>query len=288
MVDTYGSVIDNTPWYWQQPFEQKVSSRWLRFLWAVENRIATPKNGDIIYNTTTNNVEIYNQQYYQSYWALEVTQPILWNVWDLVKYNWQLREAVQWPALTGWWVPIADLPSSPRWVATQKISWWVWWRTYYAETYSSITLSAWSTNIWWTIGQWISSIQWSLLDYAIRIPYNWYYLIVATVEYNEISGEATRGISAIADTSMWWPPSLINLNGIEYAPGTLNATTTWTDSVWWSITATTTVSRWLQVWYTQQYVKTALLKKWYIITVRANHDDPTPRQAFCWFSITQL
>jgi len=279
-------VTDTTPWFWVEANNQKVNQMWFRFLGAWAERPAKPRRWDMIYNTKTRKIEIYVSEFYRWWTVPTVSNAYIAQPWDYADVAWVL-----WYTETGAWTPLMPAPSDRE--RTNTISFWAEQQSYFLRNYAIIDelIPTWVyTQIWWLSLDYVTS---TLPDSrGIKtwiIPYTWYYLLLWNVSWLQKQGETKtelrlmKGVQQIA-YDMHEIPAMAFI-------------TTWTDSVGWPITATTTSTSSALDYVSQKVVRYGKLEEWDIISVEVRHNAwsdltatpwttfPTSTQYQTWFSI---
>lgn len=233
-IKNYELDLIKTPGLWTNaPLENSISIREIKRLWELPDAPLTPKRWDIYFDTKLRKLLVYETRRF--FWDRDkyaVDGRITGNtykVWDYVEVAPYLYEcindhvSVAFPDPTNWiasnvirrWVPL-------DWSMTTQILW-------ANQTIPSWTLTKLNYNLFYG-NRWNAMINAG--DMTIDTP--WTYIIIAYT-------------NRITDTNDTQRKTRILINWIPVQEDTANSarvsvTTVGTDSVWWSINATSTVN----------------------------------------------
>lgn len=230
---------DERFWFWQQPEYQKQQNRWIRWLWWLVDYIFGKKDWDIRYDEANRKIKVNNSKPLNKEIndLLVYDTRVLYLEWDHVIYNWLLyRNNINWNSnlpntLNGWGVTNiidTDYPKDMVY-ATEHIT-------------SNINVAP---NVWTTISNTngivcndvtkINTWQWIFVKDA------WIYQVQSNILWGEHKANITRE-SRILEIKSDSTQKILWFDVFEFPNITATTMTTWTDSEWWSINATSTTT----------------------------------------------
>jgi len=292
-IDLTPEVTDTTPGFGVLPNKQKTSVSDFRYLWLRTERPETPKNWDAYYNTKKRKLEIFTTQFYRDQYAPSVSNPYRPSAWDYADVSGELWYTENWA-----WAPVGVAP--PIWERQNSIGIWVEEQGYFMvnnlTTPQTIPTGVW-TALWPTSVDFMESVFPDTRGIQqATIPYDGQYLVLWHVTWEQKPGD-TKTELRITKTDWFWTTQVSY--DVHEVPEII-ATTTGTDSLWWSINATTTIAYWPLDFVSQKVVRYWELKEWDIIKAEARQDSggnltatagttfPTTTQYQTWFTIIWL
>lgn len=261
-TDVTPTTTDTTPWFWVEQNNQKTSLSWFRFLWAFDERPPRPKHWDMIYNTKTRKLEIYVSQIYRWWIVPTVSDPYFANPWDYADYLGEL-----WYTESGTNTPF--VPSLPLWERANSVGFWAEQQSYFLvnnETSDRI-ITSWTRQKVGAIAK--DFVETTLPDtrwvQTCIIPYTGYYLLM---------WHSTRLSKPwLCNTEL---RLMVNTKQVAYDSlviPTITATTTGTDSLWWSISATTNITVWSLDYASQKVIRYGKLLEWDIVSAEVRQNS---------------
>ena len=280
---------DKRFWFGAQADLQNINNRWWRWLWWLWEHPKRPRNWDAYYYIPTWEFIVY-WTYKPNRWTIttanvfDYSPDILYIKWDTVFFSGLMYEATEdqpttTPNTLIWWkltniISKTLSPKQPYLRATRTTAITV-------NSGTNTALLSWtknitSNNLKMATG---TSLPWFWLS-GIYIPEDWDYEIQWSVLWWEIWWQYEKTIWIFYTDPITLLSRQLTYHTQKLPPITATSTTTWTDSVWWPISATTittinigtTTNTTMNIFYRGRF------KEWEYVNLFAFHNSPTPVQ----------
>ena len=261
-------IFSWTPWFWNEPLTSQTAIRWIKWRWVFEQYPLWLKDWDIRYNTESKQLQVYSVEQYRWFGVKEWIFTQEYQQWDYVKvwndvYIADTNISAFWPPPPSLWRTRTAIIRQP---VSSTTNYYHWEREPIPIPYQSIPSTT-DTNFVltprrysddWMIDTW--SWNWKVLS-------SWLHQIITKVE--------RQWFESRVNARQWYTLNW-NIAETDYIQGiNITATTIWTDSIGWPITATTTIN-YTGIKKTITTIHYALLNKGDVVWWYCRHDYTSP------------